>query len=512
MTARLQEAAGLYRAGDYPAAELVCRVIIEQDPGHFDALHLLGVLLTKLDRAGEALAYLRRAELERPDHGLLRVNLGNALLATQQYEQAALVSQAGGADALNNLGLARRGQGLHDEAAEAFRRATQARWDHTPAWFNLATTLAKLGQLEEALGAATTALRVAPLDTPVHRLADITNEVGRILMDLGRPEEALAMCRGFLERHPGQQTVTWNMSLCLLQLGRFEEGWRAYECRFDVPGHDRRPDGAVVLDPRLVAGKRVLILAEQGRGDMLQFIRYAPLLTDLGATVLVQAYPDLVRLLAAMPGIGMVVGVGDPRPAADLVTSVMSLPLAFGIERPNVPYLRVPAGLRAAGAGGGGRVRIGIAWSGSAESRERSAVPAAALAPLLALPGFEFHCVQTDITASDQAWLDMVKPPVEMHGRHLVDFADTAGLVAEMDAVVSVDTAIVHLAGGLGKPVYVLLAFNPDWRWMLGRDDSPWYPTARLFRQPARGAWTPVVEAVIAALATDRAERTVSAA
>jgi Flp pilus assembly protein TadD len=497
---RLREAARLYAARDYEAAEIVGRTIVNREPHDFDALHLLGVLLTVLGRPEEAVTQLRRAEAEQPGHAPMRVNLGNALLAAKRYQDALDVSAGGDAATLNNRGLALRGLARHEAAADAFRQATQACWDHAPAWFNLATTLSRLDHLEQALHAATTALRVAPLDTPVSRLADVTNEIGQILMGLGRPEEALAACRDFLKRHPDQKTVIWNLSLCLLLLGRFAEGWRAYEYRFDVPEHDARPADAIVLDPGRVAGKRVLILTEQGRGDMLQFVRYAPLLTELGAIVTVQAYPDLVPLLAAMPGIGSAVSTGDALPASDLVTSVMSLPLAFGTQPANVPYLRVPPGRPAGWLGPRTRPRIGVAWSGSPQSRERSAMPAATLAPLLALSKFEFHCLQKEISDTDLAWLDSTRPAINLHVQRLADFADTAALIDQMDLVVSIDTAIVHLAGALAKPVSVMLPFNPDWRWMLGRADSPWYPAARLFRQPARGAWGPVVQAVTAAI------------
>ncbi|MEA2741448.1 MAG: hypothetical protein QOH05_4755, partial [Acetobacteraceae bacterium] len=462
----------------------------------------LGVLLTLQDQPAEAVTVLRRAEAEQPDHAQLQVNLGTALLAVHRHDEAVVVSRAGHtAAALNNLGLAYRGLGRQQDAADAFRRATGARWDHVQSWFNLATTLSKLDRLEEALQAAETASRVAPLDTPVPRLADVTNELGRILMALGRPEEALAACHRFLQRHPGQGSVIWNMSLCLLLLGRFDEGWRAYEERFGVGDHDPRPEGAIVLDPARVAGKRVLILTEQGRGDMVQFIRYAPLLAERGATVLVQAYPDLVPLVAAVPGVTAAVSTDDPRPQADLVTSVMSLPLAFGIHPANVPYLRVPP--ERPDLGPRTRPRVGVAWSGSTHSYERSAMPAETLAPLLALPGFEFHCLQKEILDRDQAWLDTAKPPINLHVRALGDFADTAALIDQMDVIVTIDTAIVHLAGGLAKPVRVMLPFNPDWRWMLERQDSPWYPTARLFRQPTRGAWAPVVQAVVVDLNAD---------
>jgi tetratricopeptide (TPR) repeat protein len=231
----LKEAARCYAARDYDAADSVCRTIIRLDPHHFDALHLLGVLLTRQDRPEEAITYLRRAAVEQPDHGLLRVNLGNALLAAKRYDEALAASGAEDPAALNNLGLAYRGLEQHEAAAKAFRQATRARWDYAPAWFNLATTLSKLDRLEEALHAATTAQRVAPLDTPVQRMADVSNEIGRILLGLGCPEQALAACRRFLKRHPGQKSVIWNVSLYLLLLGQFDEGWRAYEHRFDFP-------------------------------------------------------------------------------------------------------------------------------------------------------------------------------------------------------------------------------------------------------------------------------------
>lgn len=499
MNERLKQAARLYAARDYPGAEAICRAIIAEDQGHFDALHLLGVLATRQERPEEALPYLRRAQAARPDHPLLRVNLGNALLAVKHYDAAVAVSLGGDGSALNNLGLAYRGLEQHEAAEHAFRAATQARWDNAPAWFNLATTLVKLDRLNDALQAARTALRVAPLDTPVSRLAEVTNEMGRILMALGRPEDALAACARFVKRHPDQTSVMWNMSLCLLLLGRFEEGWAAYEHRFDMPDHDPRPEGSIVLDPAKVAGQRVLVLSEQGRGDMLQFIRYAPLLAERGARVRVQAYPDLVDLLATAPGVEMVVSTEDPRPEADLVTPVMSLPLAFGTQPAKVPYLHAPPG-RSVCLGPRTRPRIGVAWSGSTHSYERSAMAARTLAPLLALQAFTFHCLQKEITDGDRAWLNEVRPPIVLHTEALSDFADTAALIAQMDAVVTVDTAVAHLAGALGKPVYVMLSFNPDWRWLLGRGDSLWYPTACLFRQRARGAWDEVVQAVIAAL------------
>lgn len=495
MKPTIQEAARFWVARDLPATEAACRALLDHRSDDFDALHLLGVVLSLTDRHAEALPLLRRAHAQRPADAMLRMNLGNALLALKLPEEAVTVSDGPTPPIHNNRGLALMALGRHAEAESAFRRAIALARDYVPAWANLGNALVKLDRLEEALIAYRRVLQTAPPDTPTPRLAATANEAGRTLMMLGRSEEALAECDKFLSRHPGDASVRWNRSLCLLSLGRFAEGWREYECRFDVPEHDFDHTGCEVIDPSNVRGKRVLIVTEQGRGDMIQFIRYAPLLTERGAEVWVQAYPDLVPLLAGMPGIAGVVGTGDPRPAADLVTPVLSLPLAFGTHPANVPYLRVPKG-RTSYLGPATKPRIGVVWSGSPHSYDRSAMPASALAPLFALRQFEFHCLQPELVEQDRIWLDSTAAPLTLHTPD--DFADTAGLAAVMDRVVSIDTAVAHLAGALAKPVAVMLPFNPDWRWLRDRGDSPWYPTARLFRQPRRGDWSSVVTAAIA--------------
>jgi tetratricopeptide (TPR) repeat protein len=504
-------AAALYTAGDYQSTCAACQAVLQDNPRHFDALHLLGVALSRLNRHDHARVWLRAAAAEQPDHAQLQTNLCNAHLMLKDY--AAALTAAGDAVRLapndvaawNNLGLAHKGLGQTDAAIKAFRHAITLRWDNAQACFNLATVLGKAGRLDEALDAARTAQRVAPLDTPLARMADISNEIGRGLMALGRYRQALAECRRFLRRHPDDARARWNLSLILLLLGEYADGWRAYESRWGVAGHDRMPDGATVLDPGRVCGRHVLILTEQGRGDMLQFVRYAPLLHRLGARVSLQVYPDLLDLLAAMPGVQSVVSTASAAPEADLRTPVMSLPLAFGSTLDSVPatvpYLRVPPDRLARWRDRLGTTacrRIGLVCSGSPQSLERSAMPAAELAPLLALPNLEFHCLQPALLEADETWLRQSRP--DLHRYELADFADTAALVTLMDLVITVDTATAHLAGGLGRPVWIMLPFNPDFRWLTDRTDSPWYPTARLFRQPAPGQWAHVVRAVIHAL------------
>jgi hypothetical protein len=245
---------------------------------------------------------------------------------------------------------------------------------------------------------------------------------------------------------------------------------------------------------------------EQGRGDIIQFLRYVRLLAAHGARIVLSVYPDLVALARELPDVETVIDTDEIEADYDLLTSILSLPLAFrtGFSAipAAVPYLRTPAtriGRMKHHLGARGGSRIGVAWSGSRISYARSAMPAAMLEPLLRRTGVEFHCLQNEIRAEDRAWLDRTGL-VATHEAMLTDFADTAALIEAMDLVISIDTAVAHLAGALAKPVWIMLPFNPDWRWFLDREDSPWYPTARLFRQPSPGDWESVVRVAAAAL------------
>ena len=238
----------------------------------------------------------------------------------------------------------------------------------------------------------------------------------------------------------------------------------------------------------------------------IQFLRYLRPLAARGARIKLSVYDDLVPLALELPEVEQVLGPDEDETEYDLLTAVVSLPLAFATEIATipacVPYLRAPAariGRMRHHLGPPSAPRIGVVWSGSSASQARSAMPPAALEPLLARPGVEFHCLQKEIRPEDRGWLEQIGV-IASHGGMLRDFGDTAALIEAMDLVISIDTAVAHLAGALAKPVWILLPFNPDWRWLLGRDDSPWYPTARLFRQPAAGDWDSVVRAVSAAL------------
>ncbi|MGC8477032.1 MAG: glycosyltransferase family 9 protein, partial [Acetobacteraceae bacterium] len=261
----------------------------------------------------------------------------------------------------------------------------------------------------------------------------------------------------------------------------------------------------VIPDLAACAGRSVLIRREQGRGDVLHFIRYAALLARHASRVSLATYPDQVALLARTPGLAEAAPEDGPEPAHDLAVSLLSLPLIFSttVETipADVPYLIAdPAAVgRWRSRLPPARRRVGLCWWGSAHSR-RSSIPLASLAPLLDLPDIGFHALQIELPPDQRALALRTGRPA-LHDAELPDFDATAALIGALDLVITIDTSVAHLAGGMGRPVWILLRDSPDWRWMQGRADSPWYPTARLFRQGPDRDWTPVVAAVRAALA-----------
>jgi ADP-heptose:LPS heptosyltransferase len=256
-----------------------------------------------------------------------------------------------------------------------------------------------------------------------------------------------------------------------------------------------------VIDPAKVAGQRILICAEQGFGDTIFFARYVRSLSRAGATVSLSVYPELKSLFRELEDVANVIEPGEQESEADAVTAFPSLPLAFHTDFASipaaVPYLRAPAPQLAAWRkrlGPRHKPRIGVCWWGSQHIPHRS-IPVASLAPLLDRTEFEFHSLQKEISPSDREWL-AAQPGIREHGDALTDFAETAALISLMDLVITIDTSVAHLAGALARPMWIMLPFAADWRWLRGRSDSPWYPTARLFRQPRWGDWSAVVATI----------------
>ena len=511
MTATFDEAERLFRAGQQIDAARVCVEMLQSDSRHFNALHLLGVICTNQGFRADAVNYMTRAVAERPGERLSRFNLGNALGAVQRFDEALAVYRTVEAEIApnlnlwNSMGLVLRGLERTDEAMAYFRAALARDPAFHPARFNLARALRDTGRPLEARAEFQWLRDHLPPDTPADKRSDTVGELILTYMDEEQPELAVTILRESVASGEAAESLLWNQCYSLLVMGRFAEGWRAYEDRWKAmkltPGED-----STILDPDQIAGKRVLVREEQGRGDNIQFMRYARLLAARGARVFLRTYPDLVCLAQEMPEVEGVLSWRNPDCDYDLATSVMSLPLAFGTELAtipgDVPYLRPPASRVARirhRLGPRRGLRVGVVWSGSAFSRARAGMSAHRLEPVLRRPGIEFHCLQKDIAAADRAWIEETGQ-VALHDTAIGDFGDTAALIDEMDLVISIDTAVAHLAGAMAKPVWIMLARNPDWRWLLNRTDSPWYPTARLFRQTNLGDWDGVVRAVAAAL------------
>ncbi len=501
----------LWRDGARAAALDTLAGAAARHPEHADARSNLGNALLELGRTAEALPHLEAAAALRADVAPTQYNLGNALLAAGRKEDAAarfrtaLGLDPTHAGAHNNLGNALRALGRLDEAVACYRRAVALRPDLAGAHNNLGSTLLALHRPAEAETALRAALRCRPDD------ADACNNLGGALLARDRPEEALAQFRRAVALDAAQVQARFGESLALLALGRYREGWAAYESRwldprfcedersYEVPLWRNAPGSTI-------AGRTLLLHAEQGLGDTIQFVRYVPLVRRLGARVVLEAQAPLLRLLDGMAD--AMIEAGADLPPCDAHCPLLSLPLAFGTELPTIPatipYLRSDTALTAAwrqALGPRTGLRVGLSISGSPEHPEDAlrSIPAALLRQLLLLPGVEFHLVQKQLRESDAAVLREL-PGVRIHADRLSDFADTAALLAALDLLVSVDTSVAHLGGALGLPVWLLVQSNADFRWLRVRSDSPWYPTLLLFRQTEPQRWEPALARVADAL------------
>jgi hypothetical protein len=431
---------------------------------------------------------------------------------------------------MSNLGLALHATGRFDEAISSFRNALQLAPDHPEILYNLANSCLELGRFDEALSSYEGALAQAPghvgalvnrgntllrLNQPMRAIASydtaltampahpqiLTNR-GHALRRLDRPFEALADFKAALVAAPEFAEAHFEAAMTHLTLGDFDTGWKEYEWRWKTGtfAQHRRPFRASPwLGNEPVAGKSILLHAEQGFGDTIQFVRYAPLLASRGAKVICEVQPELQPLLSQLPDV-TVIASGGTRPAFDLHTPLLSLPLAFKTQAETIPdalpYLAAPAGRVADWRERlpPGQPRAGFVWSGSSTHKNDAnrSIALARLAPLFENPPLPCFSLQTELRKADR---DMLRglPNLVHLGDDIRDFNDTAAIIALLDVVVAVDTAVAHLAGALGKPVVILLPFAADFRWMRDRDDTPWYPTAKLMRQPAFGDWDSVI-------------------
>ena len=535
----------MHRQGKLAQAAELYHAILETDANHFDALHLLGVLLGQQGlqqeaarligealkrnpnsaeahnnlgnilagaaRHEEALACFRKAVSIRPDYAEAFYNLASSLSALDRHEDAiaglrqALAIAPAYPEAHNNLGLALAALGRYTEAIASHQHALAIRPNFAQAHNNLGTALHALGRYDEAIASYQTALLCEPNYAKAH------NNLAYALAALNRYDDALASYGRALAIDPGYAQAHWNESLARLATGDFATGWEKYEWRWrcrDFTSPRRNFSQPLWRGREKTAGKTILLHAEQGFGDTLQFVRYAPLVAATGARVVLEVQAPLTSLMHDLAGVEVVVARGDPLPPFDFHCPLLSLPLALGTTLRSVPaevpYLRPPPAKTfhwRESLAQRDHARIGLVWSGRKthkNDRNRS-IALARLQPLLSIPGITFVSLQKEIRQEDAEALGRF-PQIIHVGDQLEDFSDTAAVAATLDLVISADTAVAHLAGALAKPTWVLLPFSPDWRWLLNREDSPWYPTMRLFRQPRLGDWDSVIERVKAEL------------
>ncbi|MBN8891569.1 MAG: hypothetical protein BGP12_20905 [Rhodospirillales bacterium 70-18] len=479
-------------------------------PDYPEALVNLGAVALEAKSFAESEALQRRALALRPDSVEAQLGLGNALMARERPAEAAACYRAAirlapaRLDARSNLHAALAKLRLWDEMHDNARAIVAAHPQAAAGPHCLADALMGLGRFEAAIDQFRRALALDP------RLDAAQEGIGNALRSLNRVEEAVTALSAAILLNPENHSAQANLAMARLVQGDFTAGLEEYESRWQcgVPLTVRpRPDLPVWTGAADLAGRRILLQAEQGFGDTLQMVRYGPLVAARGARVVLEVQPALKTLLAGFPGAEQVISSDEARPECDLHCTLMSLPRAFGTRLETiparVPYLPVPAphARRWAGLLKGGGPRIGIAWAGNPDHRNdhNRSIPLQSFRRVVEAAECRFVVLQLHVAEADRPVLAGLGGVSDMRSE-LQDFAHTAAAVAQMDLVICVDTVLAHLAGALARPTWVMLPFSPDWRWLLGRADSPWYPGMRLFRQPAPGDWDSVVDAVAAAL------------
>lgn len=533
-------------AGELEMAVQLARQAIAGDARYFASHIALGNALQQLGELVGAEESFRRAIALNDRSAEASCNLASVLNAQGRFEDAcdaavrALMLRADFAEAQNNFGNALQGLGSAEEAIECYQKAVALNPDFADAWHNLGNARAEAGDGEGALEAHVRALQLA--DTPereydvgvaflgvgqfesaarcfaqaIERKPDYLDawiNLSVALKDMGRLEEAEAVQRDAVQLAPDDAEAHFNLALVLLQQGKWREGWLEYEWRWRMDKFQglRRDFRQPRWDGGAFDGKTLLVTAEQGFGDAIEFARFVPLAAARGGQVVLECRPGLERLMATLSGCAEVVTLGETLPRFDLHLPLMSLPAALGVDLETVPatvpYLAVPEGAGdfsdlAAAPG----FKVGVVWAGKASRRDnalRSCTPDDLL-PLLDVAGVRWFSLQVD---GDGVGWPVGRAPLALAAR-LGDFADTAAAIASLDLVITVDTAVAHLAGALGKPVWVLLSRPCNaFLWMEDRVDSPWYPTARLFRQPEPGDWSGVVAELCASLSATVAGR-----
>jgi Flp pilus assembly protein TadD len=525
------------QSGDPRGAENIYRQVLLHYPNDADATHGLGLALFQMDRQNEGIQLIRTAISLNPSNAEYYRNLGVALMSAGQFDEVVVTLSQSPPDVLESpdihhiLGDALAAKKTFEPAAVSYRRAIELGESTGETWNKLGTCLLKVDRHEEAVAAFREAVRLKPdfvqayvalghalnltrhLDEAIaasrtalrlkEELAEAQVNLGVSLYEKGLVDEALAAFERAVAINPEWPCGRYNLAGPLLVKGDYQRGWEEFEWR--LRWEDFSSPWRKFEQPRWVGedlkGKRILLYAEQGLGDTIQFVRYVPMVAQRGGRVILECQEPLFRLLGGVKGAVKLVRRGEELPPFDFHSSLLSLPRVFETNVKTIPaspgYVRVDDELRRkweTRISGRPGLKVGIVWAGTPghkRDRDRS-VGFQQLAPLAAVPGVKLFSLQKGLAAAEAKSAPAGTELVDLSGE-LTDFAETAAVIANLDLVISVDTSTAHLAGAMGKPVWVMIPFASDWRWMLEREDSPWYPTMRLFRQTEIGHWGDVI-------------------
>ena len=506
----------LIQLKDWGSATLTLKQALIHQPGFFEGIYLLGNTLQELGRFEEAISTYKTAITLNANYAPLFYNLGNAFKAKKQFETAienydkSLVINPGFIDAYVNKGVALKELRHFESAIQSQDKALAIDKECAQAYSNRGNVLKELNRLEEA---------VADYERAISFKADYAEAYCNLAVTLDRlmlTEEAIANYEKAISFKADYVQAHWNKAIALLLLGIFQQGWKSYEWRWlteNTAKSKKDFSKPIWLGDNDITNKTILIHAEQGLGDTLQFIRYVPMVAALGATVMVEVQAPLLSLFENMQGISVLLKKGDPLPPFDMHCPMMSLPLAFKTALDNIPacpqfvipeakiqFWSDKLGLKT-------KLRVGLVWNGGFrpdqpeiwDVNERRNLP---LQHLKALVGIdvEFISLQKGEPAESEFRQSVAVgwdgPLIHDHVHELKDFSDTAALVMNLDLVIAVDTSTAHLAASLGKPVWLLNRYDTCWRWLLEREDSPWYPSVKIYRQASWGDWDGVMQRV----------------
>ncbi len=518
------------------------RVAMDLDPNNVGIGSNLGATLQELGKLDEAIEIYKNVLMIKPDYAKLYNTLGGVLMRQHKRDEAienyreAIALEPDYVEAYDNLGTALQEQGRLEEAIENYHKALSLRSDYVRAYNNLANVLKKQGRYDEAVANYLMAVAIEPDNAVIYSnlgtaqqewghleeaienyhkavkidpdYAEAYSNLGAALQEQGKLEEAIASCDRAISLKPDFAMAHLNRSISLLLSGNYQEGWAEYEWRLCTERYHTRIFQKPRWNGTALKSRSILVHAEQGFGDTIQFVRYLPMVRSRGGHVIFECQRSLLRLLRCCEGVDKIIdqnSPGEPSEIYDFHVPLLSLPGIFGTTLGTIPlkrpYIHVDEKLSAKWhkiIGSAISFKVGLVWAGGPSRNYVYFNRSCTLndfAPLAEVSGVTFYALQKGPAATE-----VINPPerMEIHNleRELHDFAETAAVIDNLDLVISVDTAVVHLAGALGKPVWTLLPFSPDWRWMLDREESQWYPSMRLFRQRDRDGWDRVIERV----------------